>query len=244
MLRTLLAPNASAMTLDGTRTYVVGEQQIAIIDPGPDDPAHLRAIAHAAAGAADGGNAVILLTHQHPDHAAGAAALGRLIRAPIRSAADGTLAEGDVLATDSGALHALATPGHTPDHIALHWPAESAIFVGDLMMGGLDTALVAPPEGNLGDYLASLDRLDALDAAVLYPSHGPSFADPGPAIGRYRQHRMDRLKQVRQALTATAGDRDALMAAVYGDQVPAELQDFARAALDAYLEYLGPERAS
>lgn len=238
MLRTLLAPNASAMTLDGTRTYVVGGRRVAVIDPGPDDSTHLEAIATATAGA----DTVILLTHQHPDHAAGADALGRLIRAPVRSAAAGTLDDGDVIPTDAGALHALATPGHTIDHVALHWPSESAIFVGDLMMGGLDTALVAPPEGNLADYLSSLDRLDALDAAVLYPAHGPAFTDAGAAIERYRLHRTNRLNQVRQALTAGARDRDALLTAVYGDQVPAELQDFARAALDAYVEFLSAEQ--
>lgn len=240
MLRTLLAPNASAMTLDGTRTYVVGEQKIAIIDPGPDDPVHLDAIASAVADA----DAVILLTHQHPDHAAGAATLGRLIRAPVRSAAAGTLADSDVIATDAGALRALATPGHTPDHMALHWPAESAIFVGDLMMGGLDTALVAPPEGNLADYLASLDRLEAFAPAILYPSHGPAMTDGGAAFERYRLHRTNRLNKVRQALTAGMTDENALLTAVYGEQVPAELQDFARAALRAYVEYLGTEQGS
>lgn len=237
MLRTLLAPNASAMTLDGTRTYLVGRQRVAILDPGPADPQHLDRVAHEA-GEAD---AVILLTHQHPDHAAGAAALARRLGAEVRSAAAGTLRDGDEIATDAGLLRVVATPGHTPDHVALHWPARSAIFVGDLMMGGLDTALVAPPEGSLHDYLASLDRLAALAPAVLYPAHGPEVTDPAAAFDRYRAHRLDRLAQVQAALDAGAHDRDALVRAVYGDEVEPALYDWARAALEAYLDYLGVE---
>ncbi len=237
MLRTLLAPNASAMTLDGTRTFLVGRRRVAIIDPGPDDADHLRRVA----AAVEEAPATILLTHQHPDHAEGAAALGRLLGGVPRSMAASTLADGDAIPTDAGALHAVATPGHTPDHIALHWPEESAIFVGDLMMGGLDTALVAPPEGNLTDYLASLDRLDALHAAVLYPAHGPEVRDPAAAIERYRAHRMHRLDQVRQALGSGVAGRDALVGAVYGADVPEGLQDFARAAIDAYVAYLREE---
>ena len=235
MLRSLLAPNALPMTLDGTRTYLVGTNRIAVIDPGPDSPQHLDAIA----GAIGGGVVVaIILTHEHPDHAAGAGSLARRTGAPVRAAVAGTLSEGDVVPTDAGELRAIATPGHTPDHFAMHWPAERAIFCGDLMMGGLDTALVAPPEGNLRDYLASLDRLHALDAAVLHPAHGPDFTDPQAAIGRYRDHRESRLNAVRQALTSGARTRDALFDAVYGTTVPAEMRPFAEAALSAYTDYL------
>jgi hydroxyacylglutathione hydrolase len=240
MLKTILAPNASAMTLDGTQTYVVGVERVAVIDPGPADASHLGAIADAVAGAP----AVILLTHQHPDHAAGADALAhRLTPAsgdvPIRvlSAASGTLGDGTHIETDAGPLVALHTPGHTPDHVALHWPAESAIFVGDLMMGGLDTALVAPPEGDLRAYLASLDRLEVLRPRVLYPSHGPAFTDPAAALARYRAHRMARLDQVRQGLAAGL-TTDGLLEYVYGAEIPAALTDFARDALAAYCEYL------
>jgi len=238
MLRTLLAPNPSAMTLDGTRTYLVGRSRVAIIDPGPALPAHLERIA-SAVGAAP---AVILLTHQHPDHAGGARALARLLDADIRSRAAGTLADGDTIPTDEGELRAVHTPGHTPDHVALHWPNASAIFVGDLMMGGLDTALVAPAEGGeLRAYLESLERLDALGAETLYPAHGPEFTDPSAAFGRYRAHRMERLEQVRAALAAGVRDREALVDAVYGDSVPPELRDWTHSTLEAYLDYLGVE---
>ncbi len=238
MLRTLLAPNASAMTLDGTRTYLVGRQQLAIIDPGPDDRAHLDAVTDAAGDA----DAVILLTHQHPDHAAGAGRLAERLRAEVRSAATGTLGDGAEVATDAGVLRAVPTPGHTGDHVSLHWPAAAAIFVGDLMMGGIDTALVAPREGgDLAQYLASLERLRGLAARVLYPAHGPPFTDPDAAFGRYRAHRLERLAQVRSALAAGVTDRDALASAVYGPDVPAALREWTRSTLDAYLEYLGVE---
>ena len=240
MLRTLLAPNASAMTLDGTRTYVVGERRVAIIDPGPDDPRHLDALAEAVGDAA----AVILLTHLHPDHAAGADALARLIGAAVHTTATGTLGEGVRFPTDAGELAALATPGHTPDHIAFHWPEESAIFVGDLMMGGLDTALVAPPEGDLRAYLASLDRLERLDPAVLLAAHGPPITDPRAAIERYRAHRVQRLEQVRQAVAAGARSDDELLAAVYGAALDPALRAWARSALDAYLEFLQGDTAA
>lgn len=238
MLRTLLAPNPSAMTRDGTRTYVVGRRRIAIIDPGPDDSAHLESIA-AAAGDAD---AVILLTHHHPDHAAGAERLAGMLNAPIRSHAVGTLADGDEVPTDAGALRALLTPGHTPDHVSLHWPDEAAIFVGDLMMGGMDTALVATAEGgDLRQYLDSLERLRTLRAKVLYPAHGPEFTDPDAALERYRTHRLERLAQVRAALAAGVRDRDDLVDAVYGDAVPPELRAWTRSTLEAYIRYLGVE---
>ncbi len=238
MLRTLLAPNPSPMTLDGTRTYVVGRSRVAIIDPGPADPSHLASLATAVGD----GEAVILLTHQHADHAAGAPELARLLGAEIRSQAAGTLMAGDVIPTDAGELRAMPTPGHTPDHVALHWRDSAAIFVGDLMMGGLDTALVAPAEGgDLRAYLDSLERLRTLGARILYPAHGPEFKDPAGAFERYRAHRIERLEQVRAALAAGVHDREGLVDAVYGDAVPPALRAWTRSTLEAYLDYLGVE---
>jgi glyoxylase-like metal-dependent hydrolase (beta-lactamase superfamily II) len=238
MLRTLLAPNPSAMTLDGTRTFIVGNRRVAIIDPGPDDPSHLARVADAAGGA----ESVVLLTHQHPDHAAGAARLADILGAEVRSRAASTLDEGDEVATDAGALRVVSTPGHSPDHVALHWPDGSAIFVGDLMMGGIDTALVAPSEGgDLRAYLASLERLRGLGARVLYPAHGPEFTEPEAAFDRYRAHRLARLEQVRSAVSAGVRHRDALVTAVYGDSVAPALRAWTRSTLEAYLDYLGVE---
>lgn len=238
MLRTVLAPNASPLTLDGTRTYIIGRRRVAVIDPGSDDPEHLAAIS-GALGDAD--LVVILATHGHPDHLAGARALADRHGARVRRAADGSLQHGDEVATDGGALVAVATPGHTRDHVAFHWPDENAVFCGDLMMGGEDTALVAPPDGRLGPYLVSLERLRALSPQTVYPAHGPAFADPEAAIDRYIRHRQARLRQVLSALQAGARDYDSLRAAVYGDDLDPELERAATAALKAYLEYLQAE---
>ena len=233
--RAILAPNASAMTMDGTITYLVGEKLVAIIDPGSAADTHIDAIA-AAAGDADA--VTILITHDHPDHAAGAAELAARLGAPVLDAAAGSLRDGQVIPTDHGDLVAVATPGHAPDHISLHWPAESAIFCGDLMMGGLDTAAVAAPEGDVGAYLASLERLRDLAPEIIYPAHGPAFTDPAAALDRYVAHRVRRQEEVLQAIAAGAKSAAEIAHRVYGPGLDPGLRAFAVAAVEAYLSHL------
>lgn len=236
MLETVLAPNASPLTLDGTRTYIIGGARAAVIDPGSDERTHLDAIAEALG---DGVLVAVLVTHDHPDHQRGAGALAERHDAPVRRLGNGSLSAGDAVATDAGRLVAVPTPGHTRDHVAFHWPEEDAVFCGDLMMGGQDTALVAPPEGRLGPYLDSLERIRGLGPRVIYPAHGPAFEDPDDAIDRYIRHREERLEQVMDALRAGHGEGyNAIRAAVYGDDLDEELQPAANAAVKAYLEYL------
>lgn len=235
MLRTVLAPNASPLTLDGTRTYILGASRPVVIDPGPDDPAHLDAIVELLDGAAP---VAILVTHAHPDHMAGAAPLAERLDAPVRRLGNGSLGEGDRVETDAGALVTLATPGHTADHAAFHWPEGSAVFCGDLMMGDHDTALVAPPEGRLGPYLVSLGRIRMLEPAVIHPAHGPDFGDPAEAIDRYVRHRERRLEQVLRAVRSGQRDYASLRIAVYGDGLEPGLERAAIAALKAYIEHL------
>ncbi len=249
MLTTLLASNPSPMTLDGTRTFVVGRARAAVIDPGPDDGVHLDAILRALDGRAP---AVILLTHAHPDHAAGAGPLAARTGAPVRmmggahgagTEAAAGIADGEQIATDAGVLHAVHTPGHAPEHACFLWtggPAEHehALFAGDMFMGGGDTTLVAPPEGDLTQYLASLDRLEALRPSAIHPAHGPPIADGEAAIRRYRAHRADRIAQVVRALRQGPAAPGELVDRVYGDTLHPGLRLAAEGSLQAILAHL------
>ena len=252
MLQTLLAPNPSPMTLDGTRTFIVGRERAAVIDPGPDDPAHLDAIADALGGRAP---AVILLTHAHADHSAAAGLLSARTGSPVRMARGALvpfpelitewLEEDEQIATDAGVLHAVSTPGHAPEHLCFLWtggPAEHdrALFAGDMFMGGADTTLVAPPEGDLTAYLASLERLKALRPSIIHPAHGPPIPDAEAAIDRYRAHRAERIAQVVRALRHGGAARPAeLVDRVYGDTLHPALRGAAEGSLFAILAHLG-----
>jgi len=227
------------MTLDGTRTWLVGERDVAIIDPGPLLVDHVAAVVRAVAGARV---VALLLTHEHPDHADAAAELASRVAAPIHSIARGDLDDGALIPTDAGEIVALRTPGHSPDHAAFHWPAARAVFCGDLMMGGLATALVAPPGGDLADYLRSLARIRALGPALIHPAHGPSFDDPLSAIDACFAHREQRIAQVIDALAAgTPTPTTVIAEAVYGDTIPDALRHAAHGATLAYLRYLERE---
>lgn len=251
-LRVVLARNPSPMTLDGTRTFVIGRSRPVVIDPGPDIPDHLRSIRATLGGARP---AAILLTHGHPDHAAAAAGLAGSTGAAVRMAAGALtgdpapeierIHDGEQVETDAGSLRAVATPGHAPEHLAFHWTGEQAperggVFVGDLLMGEGDTTLVASPEGDLAAYLRSLDRVEELGATVLYPSHGPPITDPTAVIARYRAHREQRLQQLREALRDQPGAGiDTLVTTIYGPDLDRRLRSAAAGSIRAMLDYLG-----
>jgi len=222
------------MTLQGTQTYVIGAREFAIVDPGSAAATHLDALA---ALADEGVCVAVIVTHDHPDHVSGAHELASRLRAPLLRFGEG-LADGTTISTDSGSLEALHTPGHTRDHLSLWWAAQRAVFCGDLMMGGLDTALVAPPEGNLGDYLASLQRIADLKPDVVYPAHGPAFTRPLEAIYRYRKHRLEREDQVLRGLSEHPATEEQLTDRVYGNTIEPALRPYARSAIEAYLQHL------
>lgn len=253
-VRCVLAPNPSPMTLDGTRTYLVGRERPVVIDPGPALDAHVQAV-EAALGAVK--PAAILLTHSHADHAGAAPALAERTGAPVWMARGALRAglgsglvvgrwigDGDTVETDAGTLSAIATPGHAPEHLAfvLRQGVRSSwdvAFVGDHLMGVGDTTLVAPPEGDLADYLDSLERLGEAEAEVMYPAHGPPIPDPAAAVRRYAAHRESRIAQVREALRQGGPARPAaLVKRVYGDGLDPALVRAAEGSLGAILGYL------
>lgn len=253
-LRTVLALNPSPMTLDGTRTFIVGHRRPAVIDPGPDIPEHVDAIERALNGAAP---AVILLTHGHGDHADAVPELARRTGAPVAMARAAPhlpfapslvsrwLEDGEEIDTDAGPLISLPTPGHAPEHVSFLWrgaPGGPAMFVGDTFMGQGDTTLVSPPEGDLGAYLRSLDRVAAAAPAVLHPAHGPAIRDAMAAVERYRKHRAERVEQVVRALRRAGPSRPgALLDAVYGAALHPALRLAAEGSLAAILAYLAGE---
>ncbi len=245
----VLAPNPSPMTLDGTNSWVLaepGSSAVVVIDPGPDDTAHLDALL-AAATAGDREVAMVLLTHRHPDHVEGAARFGAMAQAPVRAVdpafRHGTtagLAEGERLAVAGLDLRVMATPGHTDDCVCFWLPADRAVLTGDTVLGRGST-VVAHPDGRLADYLDSLHRLADMtreDVDTIYPGHGPVLPDARASIAWYLQHREQRLEQVRAAVAAGMRTPRAVVETVYADVDPT-LWWAAEWSVAAQLEYLG-----
>lgn len=245
--RCVLAPNPSPMTLDGTNTWVIaepGSPAVLVVDPGPDDEGHLRRVLDVAC-AGDRRVARIVLTHGHPDHAAGAARFAELAGAPVaaldpahRLGGDG-FAAGTVLTAGGCEVRVVATPGHTADSLSLLLPADGALLTGDTVLGRGTTVIAE--DGSLGDYLRTLDELRALtDEAglrVLLPGHGPLLPDPAGALDYYIAHRRERLDQVRAALAAGARTPAEVVAVVYAD-VDRAVWPAAELSVKAQLDYL------
>ncbi|MGA8707536.1 MAG: MBL fold metallo-hydrolase [Steroidobacteraceae bacterium] len=243
--RRLLAPNAGFMTGPGTNTYLIGEREIAVIDPGPDDPVHIDAIvAHAG-----GPIRWIFLTHTHPDHAPGAQALQRLTGAPILGGGPTAVRSCDVtfdrILTDQeqcpiGALQlrAIHTPGHASNHFCYLLESTRMLFSGDHLVQGF-TVVIAPPDGNMRAYLDSLQRLHALDCAIIAPGHGFLIGEPKQEIERVIRHRLAREHKVLQALREQGGSGTlaSLLPRVY-DDVSVSLHALATRSLEAHLQKL------
>lgn len=246
----VLAPNPGPMTLDGTNTWVLAEpgaDAVVVVDPGPDDPAHLSAVMAAVAGREV---ATVLLTHRHPDHVEGAATFAALTSAPV-SSVDPTfryrggsgLAEGERLSVAGLELVVMATPGHTDDCVCFWLPADRAVLTGDTVLGRGST-VVAHPDGRLADYLDSLHRLEDLArdrVDTVYPGHGPVLPDARASIEWYLNHRRQRLEQVREAVAGGLRAPRAIVEAVYSDVDPT-LWPAAEWSVAAQLEYLGVTR--
>jgi glyoxylase-like metal-dependent hydrolase (beta-lactamase superfamily II) len=229
----VLAPNPGPMTLDGTNTWVLcapGAARAIVVDPGPQEPAHLRAVLDAvtARGARVG---VVLLTHGHLDHSEAArsfaAAAGVGVRAldPAHRLGDEGLGGGDVVDVDGLVVEVVATPGHTGDSLSFVLPESGALLTGDTLLGR-GTTVVAHPDGRLGAYLDSLLSV-----------HGPARSDPLDVVRFYRRHRAKRLEQVREARAAGARTAREVVERVYAD-VPRDLWPAAELSVRAQLDFL------
>ena len=253
----LLAANPSPFTFTGTQSYLVGEAEVAVIDPGPDLPAHVDAIR-----AALGGRRLVAIvcTHTHRDHSPAARPLAMATGAPIIGCAplsldsvgpradasfdgdyrpDRVLEDGEAIEVDGIALTTVATPGHTSNHLCFAY--RGALFTGDHVMGW-STSVVVPPDGDMGDYMASLDKLRVRDDRIYYPAHGPAVTKPQQLVRGMMGHRLQRERQILKRLAE--GDRtvpeivaaaypglDPRLVAAAGGSVSAHLLDLVRRGL-------------
>ena len=242
-IRRIVADNPGAMTGPGTNTYLVGIDEIAVIDPGPDTDAHLDAI-HGC-----GGDRIrwILLTHTHEDHAPGAAALKARTGAEICAfddrdgvAVDRTLADGDTIEATEFRIRAIHTPGHASNHLCYLLEEERTLFSGDHIMDG-STVVIAPPDGDMAAYLESLEKVKIKRLRAIAPGHGHLITDPIARIDDYIAHRLEREAQVLDAVRGAGSTTIAdVVAALYPDLVD-ELVPRARQSVHAHLVKLRDE---
>jgi glyoxylase-like metal-dependent hydrolase (beta-lactamase superfamily II) len=236
----LVAPNPGPMTLAGTNTYLYGSSPCAVVDPGPEDPGHRRAVL--AAAGERGGIGVILLTHDHGDHADGAEALAAEAGAETLAGPTGDGEPPPVGLSGDGERHAglraLATPGHAAGHVCF-LTADRVCFSGDLVLGEGST-FVPPDGGSLAAYMASLRLLQAEPLELICPGHGPWVGDPAAKLAEYVEHREMRERRLLAALERGERSREALLAEVW-DDVPEQVLPAARLVMDAHLEKLEAE---
>ena len=229
----VLAHNPSAFTYYGTQTYLVGGEKVAVIDPGPDLPEHVDALERAI-----GGRSVvaIMCTHTHRDHSPASRPLAKATQAPIIGCAplalesvgpradaafdgdyqpDRVLGDGDAVEVGGGRLVAVATPGHTSNHLCFAEEGSGALFTGDHVMGW-STTVVVPPDGEMSAYMASLEKLRGRDDRIYYPAHGPAVTKPQQYVRGLIGHRMQREKQI----VRLVGERSRAIPEIVADAYP------------------------
>jgi glyoxylase-like metal-dependent hydrolase (beta-lactamase superfamily II) len=242
LVRRILAPNPGVMTGPGTNTYLVGIDEVAVIDPGIDDADHLEAIAGC------GGDRIrwILCTHTHPDHSPGAAALKARTGAEVLAfdsrdglEVDTAIGEGFQIEATEFRLTARHTPGHASNHLCYLLEEERLLFSGDHIMQG-STVVIAPPDGDMSAYLASLERLKTMRLRAIAPGHGYIIDTPAVVIDDYISHRLEREQQVLAALAAGDATIEAIVARLYVGLVD-ELVPRARQSVHAHLRKLAAE---
>lgn len=238
LIRRVVADNPGPFTFRGTGVYIIGQGDVAVIDPGPDDAAHIEALKRALDGERV---SHIFVTHRHLDHSPAARPLAAATGAKIyasgiapRFSADDFVAEagddlgfkpdvvvrdGDVFSGPGWTLEAVFTPGHTSDHMCLALREENAFFSGDHIMGW-STTVVSPPDGDMDAYLASLDKVQARDFKTLWPTHGPPVTEVSAFIDAYRAHRMGREAQIIARLQAGQSRIKDMVPVMYADVDP------------------------
>ena len=233
LVRRVLAPNPSPFTYTGTQTYLIGSMaSLAVIDPGPDQAGHLAAL-QAAIG--DANVTAIMCTHTHRDHSPAAAPLAQATGAPIVGCAplvlesehprvdapfdktyapDRVLEDGEAMTGEGWTLRAVATPGHTSNHLCFAFEETGALFTGDHVMGW-STSVVVPPDGDMADYMTSLEKLYAREDRIYYPAHGPAVEKPQQLVRGMIGHRRMREKQILRLLGEEAQSIAALVPVMY-----------------------------
>ncbi|MDE0615833.1 MAG: MBL fold metallo-hydrolase [bacterium] len=252
-LRRVVANNPSKFTYRGTGTYIVGQGRVAIVDPGPDDADHIKAVLTAV----DGEQVeALLITHTHRDHSPASRAVGEATGAPVygfgphpagddddgkseergdlQFAPDNTVVHGDIVEGPGWSFECLYTPGHISNHIAYRWREAAGVFTGDHIMGW-STTIIPPPDGNMTDYLASLRLLaDCPDDRVYWPTHGPPVTEPHALAEALYAHRLDRERQIMECLAAGPQTIAEMVKVMYAD-VASELHEPAARSVLAHL---------
>ena len=255
-IRRITANNPSPFTFRGTGTYILGEGNVAVIDPGPDQPEHVKAIVE---GLKNETVSHILITHTHNDHSPAAKALKEITGAPtygfgphgsgkpalkLTTQAGGDMdfrpdektQDGSVIYGDNWSVSCLHTPGHTSNHICFSWDEEKVLFPGDQVMGW-STSIVSPPDGDMGDYMRSLDKLIVRDDKIYYPAHGPEILEPQKLISAFQDHRREREENILECLKLGNNTIDQMVKTVYQD-VSESLHAAAARSLFATVIYL------
>lgn len=238
-IRSLTAPNPGPFTLDGTRTYMIGET--VVLDPGPLIPSHIHAVRRAQPGLE-----LILLTHRHGDHAPGAVPLKEATNARIVAprgvlddrVVDRRVSGGEEIVVENVTIEVIATPGHTGEHVC-YLTSEGDLFSGDMILGSGTTAIM-PPDGNMSDYMRSLAALRARNPKRIHPAHGPTREDAVALIDEYIAHRLDREKQVVDALASGAKTVSVIRERIYPD-LDGALTRAAEGQIFAHLQKLAEE---
>jgi glyoxylase-like metal-dependent hydrolase (beta-lactamase superfamily II) len=230
LVRRIVARNPGPFTYHGTGTYVVGRGRVAVIDPGPDLAEHVEALLEGLRGETI---SHVVVTHTHRDHSPAAAEVKRRTGAVVVGCAphgvageaveegadlayapDEELHEGDAVSGPAWTLRAVATPGHTSNHLCFAFPEEETLFSGDHVMGW-STTVVAPPDGDMAAYRASLAKLLERNERLYRPTHGPAIRDPKPHVAAYAAHRQEREDAILARLAAGDGTVEAIVRAVY-----------------------------